>query len=868
MKRVLIGIARLLLVLAICSLAIAGIVVVASGARTLFASKAERLLREADRKAWLNNWGAATPLYQQAEVLFRNQGERSKALYASVSQVPAASETGSLPEEIGRLDQDLLLPEARDTATRLRILEVKGYLEVDYDASEARKTYQEVQALALRRGRFLLASRAIGEQGIAAYLVGDTATARNQTLTAWTVAKVFRDEEAHIRYASLYAAGLVALGRYKESLGPVDEAFRVWRKTPEAAYPSIAAAAKVQALTGLGRSEEALDLVNDQVRRAEAAHRGGRLYDAILSRGNIQASLDRWPAAINDYLEANRIASLLSYWRGLTETGGPLARAYEHQDQLALALGAIDKAIGANTHIPDELYYVPGNLAIKAEILARMGHLEESNLLYEKSALVIDSLLAKSPTQNVERLLLTTLGNVYSGYFISLISQHRESEALAIIEREHGRLEVQALQHRGQANTASPSPAERRLGELNVKLIQSDDVQVRHDLESSIYEAEQELPSSALAGAAITTPVSLAALQKDVSPSELFLEYVLATPHSYVLAVTSNSARAYELPDRKQLEREASEYRRSVTKPGVHASEAGAALYRDLLGSIPEFGIKSNVLLVPDGDLQLLPFAALPAGSSFVVATHTISVVPSGTVLDLLRRRGKQPRQQGFLPYVGVAAWTESLNLHHAVARGMQGLSLKELGPLPESKAEVVAIASDLPQPSTVLLGSSATETQFKRLPLERYSVLHLALHGYADDEYPDRSALAFAPETSGPDDGLLQLREIRHLHLRADLVTLSACDTGVGPVDVSGVSNLGNAFLEAGSQTVVSALWQIDDRATKTLMLAFYKNLAGGEGKAKALHDAQLELWKDGLSPYYWAGFQITGEPAGVLSR
>src|ERR1700760_3587248 len=84
-------------------------------------------------------------------------------------------------------------------------------------------------------------------------------------------------------------------------------------------------------------------------------------------------------------------------------------------------------------------------------------------------------------------------------------------------------------------------------------------------------------------------------------------------------------------------------------------------------------------------------------------------------------------------------------------------------------------------KPNTVLLGPQATETNFKRLPLDRYNVIHLALHGYADPEFPDRSALIFAPETPSVNDGLLQVREIRRLRLDANLVTLSACDTGVG---------------------------------------------------------------------------------------
>jgi CHAT domain-containing protein len=191
---------------------------------------------------------------------------------------------------------------------------------------------------------------------------------------------------------------------------------------------------------------------------------------------------------------------------------------------------------------------------------------------------------------------------------------------------------------------------------------------------------------------------------------------------------------------------------------------------------------------------------------------------------------------------------------------------VKQLQPLPESKEEVEAIAHDFPASSTVLLGADATMGRFKRLPLDEYQVLHLALHGYADLEYPDRSALVFAPERNGADDGHLEVREIRGLRLKARLVTLSACDTGVGPVGESGVANLVNAFIEAGAESVVSTLWKVEDRTTAHLMGTFYGSLAKHDSKAESLRNAQLDLLRSNLPPYYWASFEIVGDPTGTV--
>ena len=149
----------------------------------------------------------------------------------------------------------------------------------------------------------------------------------------------------------------------------------------------------------------------------------------------------------------------------------------------------------------------------------------------------------------------------------------------------------------------------------------------------------------------------------------------------------------------------------------------------------------------------------------------------------------------------------------------------------------------------------SATETNFKQLPLSQYNVIHLALHGYVDPEFPDRSALVFAPQQQPTDDSLLQVREIRNLRLNASLVTLSACNTGVGPVGEEGVANIVNAFIEAGSQSVVSTLWELEDHATTHLMTVFYDHLGRHEEKAEALRQAQLEMLNSGVASVLLGG-------------
>jgi CHAT domain-containing protein len=827
----------------------------------------EALLKRADKMSWLNSWIAAEPLYRQAELQFLQERNLSQALYARVSQMPAQSESSTtIPSQIAVLRRDLILPEAHDPETRLRILTILGMLEVNYDSGIARETWAEVEALAIRQHHYLLASRAIGEQGITAFLLGDIGTAKKDVVRAWTVAKV-ADPAAQIRYASMYGVGLVELHQYKEALGPLNEAIKVAAKTRGAAYPTIAVTAKIDALSGIDDNKQALALAAEEMQKVSAYHLAGHLYELYQTRADVYERMDNWSQAISDLTQSAAYARQLSYWRGLTQVDGLLAQAYLHQGDLQSALTAINEAIDANRKIPDELYFVPKNLAIKAQIMERLGNVKASNDLYEKSADLLDALLSKVPTPMVERQLLSDLSMVYAGYFVSLTDQGKVEDAFRAIERARGRVEVQALAHHAVIEPGQSDAGQVRLTSLNVQLLNADDPKARRDVLAAIYSTEQQLTDDSSAMDVPPTPVPLSELQRDLQASELFVEYVLADPHSYALAITQSAVHRYTLPSKTELEQEAMQYRSELIQQKTDLALA-QRLFDGLFGGIPEFREKQAVIVVPDGKLHLLPFSVLADTGQYILASHLISVAPSGTVLDMLRYRAdRTPRE--YFPYLGVAAWISKApptTLIGAIRRTVSGPERKELIALPESRNEVETIATDLPKPSTILLGDQATETDFKRLPLNQYNVIHLALHGYADSEFPDHSALVFAPESPPVDDGLLQVREIRRLPLNARLITLSACNTGVGPVSEEGVANIVNAFIEAGAQSVVSTLWEVEDRATAQLMIDFYQHLGHNEGKAESLRRAQLDMLHSGAPPYYWAGFELVGEPSGSL--
>jgi CHAT domain-containing protein len=699
------------------------------------------LLRQADDEAWRNEWIAATPVYRKAELLYEQRNEPQKALYARVSQVIATSELSSFSSQIANLTEDLKLAAAQDPETRIRILTIRGMLETNYDAGLAKQTWTEVGELARKQHHYMLAARATGEVGIADFLLGDISAAQKNVWGAYQIAKYFGDPGARVRYASVYGAGLVELKKYQQALKPLDEAILVTETTKGIAYPSIAIASKIQALGGLGRYTEAFNLANDALARVTARRLPMHIFDLLHIRATVYESSGHTMNAIADYRAALEDASEFSYWRGLTEVGGLLAALYERQNDTEDALRTIDQAIDANREIPDELYFMPRNLAIKARILARMGRTEESNNLYEKSADLIDSLLAHVPTPDVERELIAALGQVYSGYFDSLCTQGNFGGAFRIIEKARGRLEAQSLEHVQAIDPHPAAPAEKELIRLNLELLATDDSEQRARLLDKIGDAEERLPPDLLAGRTAVNPVSLPQLQADLGEPQLFVEYVMDDAQSYVLAITRTSVHRYVLPPRRVLEHEASEYRSSIVQQKTNM-DMGRTLFRHLFGSIPEYRNKSAIIIVPDGQLHLLPFEALVDGNNYVIESHTIAVSPSGTVFHILKNR-EQEMSGNTHPYVGVAAWTRvSQSPLQRVFRTVGGPEQSQFVPLPESKREVETIGADLPRPSTILLGTDATETRFKQLPLDQYNVLHLALHGYADLAYPDRSAL------------------------------------------------------------------------------------------------------------------------------
>jgi len=242
--------------------------------------------------------------------------------------------------------------------------------------------------------------------------------------------------------------------------------------------------------------------------------------------------------------------------------------------------------------------------------------------------------------------------------------------------------------------------------------------------------------------------------------------------------------------------------------------------------------------------LHYLPFAALLGGTGreqFLVERFQVMVTPSASVWLALGARTPLHTTRGVLAF---APQPERL---------------------PASRGEVAAVARLGGGDARVVVGNAATEAAFRREAPGR-RVIHLATNGVLNKQNPLFSFVAFAPD--GDNDGRLEVHEVFGLDLAADLVVLSACQTGLGSGALTDVPagddwvGLSRAFLSAGAARVMATLWPVQDRASATLMEQFYKEYAVGADPGRALAAAQRSLLATPATanPYYWAGFELVG--------
>jgi CHAT domain-containing protein len=426
------------------------------------------------------------------------------------------------------------------------------------------------------------------------------------------------------------------------------------------------------------------------------------------------------------------------------------------------------------------------------------------------------------------------------------------------------------------AGSVTPQEArkqERTISQLQLKLMAARSTTEERNIRDQVFMAEQArwvTPDVSILKARAHTLVGLDRVERSLSPSSLILEYVVADPQSYCLVISHGGCRLVPLGSRERINTLIMAYLKAI-KAKQPARDEGRQLYDALLQPISEAAKAETLVVIPDGPVHLVPFEGFVDQSQrYLVETHTVIYEPSATSFYLLAQERRHPRTFAhMLLGVGGVPYETSVLKQVSLTRGYDPDALSNL---PASQDEVLAAEAALHDPSdTLLLGSKATESAIKRADLAQYRIIHLAVHAFASNQDPNRSALVLLSDPAAGEDGFLQASEIVQLHLNADLVTLSACDTGVGLIEgEEGIAALSRAFLLAGAKAVVSTLWSINDAYSLVVMTHFYKHLAAHEPAAEALTHAKRDTMREfgpAAAPYYWAGFIFQGAVDRAIS-
>jgi CHAT domain-containing protein/Tfp pilus assembly protein PilF len=631
--------------------------------------------------------------------------------------------------------------------------------------------------------------------------------------------------------------------------------------------------------------------------------------------------------------ESIGMAELLDYLGQLAHDGGNAAKGEEYERHAL----AIQEKLAPNSTAHAE------SLAMLASVLREKGNAEESAKLYGEAIDVLDrQMMRLGGSSEVRAGFRGKHADYYASYADLLVEQKKPELAFDVLERSRGRtlLEMLAAARVDIRQGTDPSLIEKeRLlqatldaktnrkinlleGQRPPEQIAKVDQEIARTL-SEYQDLESQIRTSSPKYSALTQPKPLtsAQVQQLLDPQSVLLFYSLGSQRSLMFLVTSRSVEAYELPKAEEItaaarrtydlltsrnrwiEDETSAQRKArLDKEHAEFQQAFAHLSKMVLGPVTQELAGKRLLIVGDGALQFIPFAALPVLSNSstketlpLVAEHEIVSLPSASVLASLReqanRRVSQPTKEVAIladpvfdkndprvsqpstprPETGVALPLPSVSTEHLI-RSIQEIGVPRSGvALPRlvfSRREAAAIIASARQRTTLeALDFQANRTTALSKELAQYRIVHFATHGLLDNEHPELSGLVLS--LVGPDgkpqDGFLDLQDVYNLTLPADLVVLSACETGLGKeISGEGLVGLTRGFMYAGASRVVASLWKVDDVATSELMAEFYKGmLSHGLAPASALRQAQLAMLKRSrwADPYYWAAFTLQGE-------
>lgn len=696
-------------------------------------------------------------------------------------------------------------------------------------------------------------AQALANLGIVHRTRGNYASAIASLQQALAIVKALQADQWQAQILTSLGNTYEALGDYDRALTTQEQSLALARQLGNRESESIA-------LSNLGiiyenRNQPDLALNHYQQSAAIAKELNDPIGQAyvLLNIGSVHLNQNRYGQAKEAYQQSLTLAQTQNDRRLESLATGALGTAYEDEGNLQRAIALYQDCLTIAQEVGD-----PHTLALSFN---NLGHAlygaeqyaeAETNL---RQALdLLESLRpGLSDSQNVS--VFDTQVMSYNLLQQILVAQHKYDEALETAEKGRARafVELLAKQLPNDAavlqNATAPNiqkirqiAQEQKSTFVLYSIVPDDDVR---------FQGKQRGPESKLYTWVVQPSGKLSFQTVDLK------QYWQAHPEQQRLSLTelvtlvraSLGGRSATISVEPDAEAQAQQTAQQAQKL--------QQLYQLLIAPIEQHlptNPNTPIVFIPQDALFLVPFPALQnAEGKYLIENHTVLTAPAIQILDLTRQQRLYQRSSPKQTPLVVGNPTMPLV-------SLIGASPQQLPSLLGAEQEAKEIASLLnTQP---LLGSQATKATVMQ-QMSTAPIIHLATHGLLDDLGTGiPGAIALAPnDTHQPNDGLLSAAEIAQMQLRAELVVLSACDTGQGLITGDGVIGLSRSLITAGAASVIVSLWAVPDAPTAELMTEFYRQLNLTGNKAQALRQAMLKIQKEHPNPKNWAAFTLIGE-------
>jgi CHAT domain-containing protein len=776
---------------------------------------------------------------------------------------------------------------------------------------ESRRTFEQAHALWRALGdRDAEAALAVNE-GSLSFEAGDYQAALDRFLSALPALEP--------RYRVRTALALNNVGVTYRALGDLDAA-RSYLTRSSALFSDAEAVPRGRTLLRLGQialdqGDVAAADTHAQAARATMAGAGDRVAeaDALVLMGRVAATAGRHDEALARYGEALTLYERSSARRGLGDALQHAGRAYAARGDTATALDRLRRALAIRQSVglPDAEAETRYELAL---VERQGGALEAADTQLASALDLIESVRGHVGGEYSRATYYAARQKYFTARIDVLMALHERQPrhgfartAFEVSERERARALVDTLRESGNAVARNADPtlldrqrhlrAQLNVWSLRLARFSDREATTREEMAArdtvnrlvlELRETDARIEAADPDYARLSeAPLRLAGVQTRLLGDDdtVLLRFVLGERRSYGFAVTRTSFTAVPLPSRVELDRLAADFVAAVREPRTpatsaalraRAQQAAAALGGALLNPLAGRLGSARWLIVCDGALQGVPFAALqePGGVEPLVVRHEIVMLPSASALAAIRRYGarRTPPLRTLAVVADPVYEPDDPRISAARVR-RTAASGPSVGRLPLSKFEGESILEHAPPADrAAAFGFAATrEAVIERLRDSR--IVHVAAHAIPDEIRPELSSLVLSlyRDDGQARDGLLRLHDLTGEigRIRADVVVLSACETAIGK-DVPGEGFLGLArgFLGAGAHTVISSVYRVEEEQTLELMRIFYGELLGRRGATPsgALRAAQLRLLAQPRfrDPHYWSAFVATGDYRG----